>query len=208
MHPENRQPVSSCQTVLNSIGDDTDTLNWFSYVLWHPDIKGSLNANGQFQRDYKTLAHIETGDAILCALILVCLFAFMRTRSLLFIGAALLLFILRSALSRNKITRVIKLSSAFLEKNFTPSELSRKTLYHLTETLSQKYNTASLVDTIYFQENFSRILGISLFLLFISPLTLARLTDALFALFLALITAKFFINHRWVYRLSQNAGII
>ena len=208
MRPENKHPVSSYQTILNSVQNDTDTLNWFFYLLWNPDIRNALTATEKYQRDYRSLLRIETIEYLLGALTLGCLLGFMKTRLPLFIGFALLLFSLHAVLFHLKKSRIINLSTAFLQRDLTPDQLSKQTLYHLTEVLGRKYNTASLVDTIYFQENFSRILGVGFFLLFISPLTLASLADAVFALFLALVTARFFISNRWVYRLSRQAGII
>ncbi len=196
----NTPKVSSYQTVINSIEDDYDTYQWFGYLLWQEQPKTLLCEAAGIDRLYSNLADKERNELLGRTVIFILVYVFIRTQMAYMALPVLPLCLGLFFLKKGKKEIIIKLSSLFLQQEFSQDIFGQKTLYQLAEIISKKYHTTSLVDVIFFNENFFRLFLIGIFLLFVSPFIFVNIFDNLLVIILFMFFIKSIVTSRWTYR--------
>ena len=191
--------VTSCEAIVDSIKTDQYVSRWFSHLIIQPAVQEQLKSQGDVLKLYQSLARSVAWQAIVYALLIVCVVVFWLTKDML----SIVPFILLSAASlKNIATRkniVSQISLKVLAQDFPPQELGAMTLFHLGEVYSRKYKIPSLVDTIYSLDKILRRTVIWVFVLtcFIYPLAY---TETFFWVIAGYFTVRLIVNLAFFYK--------
>ncbi|MFA5260094.1 MAG: hypothetical protein WC450_02575 [Candidatus Omnitrophota bacterium] len=195
--------VSTYQTIINTIENDPATLEWLNYVLWQPQVRLVWQEKLALHALARPLKRTEALEIIYKILILILSGVFIAHHNSAFL---LLLISLTGLLAMNQKAKkqiVVKIGASLLKEEFDEQVFEEKTLYSLTETLSKKYNTDSLLDCIFFTENILRMTLIGLFLLFISPFFPNNILDGLLAFGLLFLLCSWIFTNHHIYHFSK-----
>ncbi|HQO58389.1 MAG TPA: hypothetical protein PLT76_06670 [Candidatus Omnitrophota bacterium] len=195
--------VSTYQTIINTIENDPATFEWLNYFIWQPRVKPVWQKKPDLQALTAPLKRTETLEIIHKILILVLLGGYIAHHLPVFLMIILLFGGSLIINQRAKKQIVVKIGAAVLKEEFEEHFFEKKTLYHLTEILSQKYHTLSLPDSIFFTENILRALLIGLFLLFISPFSPNNIFDGLLSFVLLFLAGRWVLTSHHIYRFSR-----
>ncbi len=200
MSPQQPDKVSSFPTFIRTLQNDFYSRQWFSHLLWHPAISSALISDKNRRETYRTLARIERQELGLYVLSLLLLLGMATPFRLPAVLCLLLVLMAHSYLSNKKKALVVQLSAVWLRTEFPPETFDQKTLYQITEILSRKYDTVSLVDTLYFSDSILRILYIGLFVFLLIPYPV--LNFFLFAAWVVtgIFLIRYILNNRRIYQ--------
>lgn len=149
-------PVSSINSIASSIKTDPQVFRWFFYALSQTNIRSELVKNRDIRELYDGLEkNSKLYVLVFSALVLVLFTAYSAKIYFLTLSAPVLIYFLFKIDRRRKDT-LSKISIPMLLSHFEEAALKQKTLYQICEYYAQKYSIASLVDTIYFCDDISR----------------------------------------------------
>ncbi|HPN56162.1 MAG TPA: hypothetical protein PLD92_04895 [Candidatus Omnitrophota bacterium] len=195
--------VSTYTTIINTIENDSATFEWLNYFLWQPQVKLAWERHPSLHALAHPLKMTEALEIIYKILILLSLGAFIANHLVMILLAILPLSGLLTMNQRAKKKIVVKIAGTLLKEEFDELFFEEKTLYYLTELLSKKYNTHSLLDCIYFTENVFRAALIGLFLLFISPFFPNNILNGVFLFGLLFLLCSWTLSSHHIYHFSK-----
>jgi len=195
--------VSTYQTVINTIENDPATFEWLNYFIWQPRVKPVWQKKPGLRDLTAPLKKTEGLEIIHKILILVLLGGYIAYHLPVFLLLILPFGSLLIITQRAKKQIVVKIGAALLKEEFEEHFFEEKTLYYLTEILSKKYHTSSLLDSIFFTENIFRTVLIGLFLLFISPFSPNNIFDGMLFFGLLFLMGRWAFTSHHIYRFSK-----
>ncbi len=140
--------VSNIDAIINSISTDGQVARWFLLLLTLPKIKSRLEEDIELRDLYACLDRITFWQNMLVFILFIFAFLFVYLNQYLLLEVVLvvLLSFLLMKLFRNKKKYIARISRKILLDDFGEKELEYKTLYHVCEIYSRKYNIPSFVD--------------------------------------------------------------
>jgi len=142
------EKVSSLQAIIKTIHNDRMVGFWFTFLIVQPEVKENIIKITGVNEEYERLRKSFLAQRLLLVLLFGLIGYIVVTRAvfLVFICIFLLipLLMIRSALKKT----VGKISHALLSRDFSSEEISKQTLFQISEHYHHLYKIPSLVDKL------------------------------------------------------------
>lgn len=142
-HQEN---VTTPESLKRTIIRDFQTQRWFEFLISQPEvIKDLIDLDGVYKSLRRTLMIMQVLLAVLIGSFMLLFIFWMPYHMWVVIAGFLPLY----KLHQMKAVYIAQISIALIHLEYDQTTLGQTTLYQITERLSEKYRTFSLVDAIY-----------------------------------------------------------